>query len=175
MFFSNPMIKNEQDSADVKALEDGQEKNGYIYAIRLLAITKRSERELRRKLKEKGYGEGVIEKITSVLKNQKYLNDLSLAKQQVEYSISGNPKGRKRIRFELKHKGLAESVIDTALNDYDTSRELEIAKEIAERKFDQMSEPDSAKKLKRVFDFLSRRGFDYEICRSAMVELKKKT
>lgn len=169
------MADNQQNLADVKSLEDGQEKNGYIYAIRLLSVTKRSERELKKRLKEKGYGESAIEKIAQVLKNQKYLNDLSLAKQQVEYSVFGNPKGRKRIRFELKHKGVSESVIDSALESYDQVKEKEMAAEIAGRKFEQMTEPDAAKKLKRIFDYLSRRGFDYEICRSVVAELKKKT
>ncbi len=169
------MTDNQQNLTDVKALEDGQEKNGYIYAIRLLSVTKRSERELKKRLKEKGYGEQAIEKIAQVLKNQKYLNDLSLAKQQVEYSVFGNPKGRKRIRFELKHKGVSDSVIDSALESYDQAKETEIAAEIAERKFEQMTDPDAAKKLKRIFDYLSRRGFDYEICRSVVSELKKKT
>lgn len=169
------MTENKENSVDIKSLADGQEKNGYLYAIRLLSVTKRSERELRKRLKEKGYQDSAIEKVVHVLKEQKYLNDLSLAKQQVEYSIFGNPKGRKRIRFELKHKGLSDTVIENALDSYDSQKELELATELAARKFEQMNDPDVLKRKKRVFDFLSRRGFDYEICRSVTAKLNQQT
>ena len=159
--------------ADIQSLKEGQEKNGYLYAIRLLSVTNRSERELKKRLSDKGYSDSAIDRIVELLKNQKYLNDLALAKQQIDYSVLGNPKGRKRLRFELRYKGLDDNTIDTALQGYEVSTEREIAYEIAERKFDNMRNDELPKRLKRLFDFLARRGFDYDTCREITDKLRR--
>lgn len=149
-----------------------QEKQGLIYCIRLLTMTKRSESNIRQKLKEKGYDEKVAERIATGLKAKKLLNDLEFAKAKVYWARHGNLIGKKRIAFDLRKKGLKTSVISEALQDYDPASEKTSALELAKNRYDKLKSLDPLKRKKRIYDFLARRGFDYEICREVISEIE---
>lgn len=155
------------------SLETEQEKQGLIYAIRLLAATKRSERNIRERMTEKGYPASAIDKVITVLKAGHYLNDLALAKQKIEYAALSAPKGRRRLSFELRQKGIGERVIQDALAEYLPEEELSHARTLAQGKWADWQKIEQFKRRKKLYDFLARRGFDYELCRQVIDEVER--
>lgn len=158
---------------DERLTLEEQIKQGLIYTIRLLRMTKRSEANIKTKLREKGYSQEVIDRIIESLKQKKYLNDIELAKHSVYWSTHGNVFGKRRIRLDLRRKGIADTAISIAFEQCGERDEKALAIELARQRQGRLKTLDQLKRKKRLYDFLVRRGFDYQICRDVMDELEK--
>jgi regulatory protein len=132
-------------------------------AYALLRQRPRSEFEIRSRLKIKGYDGEVIDFVVDSLRRIGEIDDARFANLWVENRMHLNPVGDLVLRHELKEKGVAEAIIETVLakkaGDYD---EYEIAFKMADEQFSRLKKLDRRKALKRVYDFLQRRGFKYE-------------
>lgn len=150
-----------------------QIKQGLIYAMRLLSVSKKSETRIREKLKEKGYPEPVAEEVIRELKEKNILDDSKFAEEKVYWATHGNPLGKRRLRFELKKQGLSEQVVGEALDGITRAEERENALALAKTQADKLKSLEPERRKKRLYDFLIRRGFDYEICRDVITKLEK--
>ena len=159
---------------DVKQSSAEQIKQGYLYVVRLLAQTKRSERELVGKLKGKGYSDGAIEQIIARLKEQKILSDKRLVEDTIDTSVHVKGYGRRRIRAELMHRGIAGPEIERALEHYSREEEKGIAERMAQNRWEKLEKVDPKKRMKRLYNFLISRGFDFDLSRSIAHELEYK-
>ncbi|MBN2453558.1 MAG: regulatory protein RecX [Candidatus Omnitrophica bacterium] len=132
-------------------------------AYSLLRSRPRSEAEIRGRLKLKGYDEPTVDKVIDTLRNLGEIDDARFARLWVESRMRANPAGDVVLRHELKAKGIAGPIIDSALQakarDYD---EYEIVLAIAKERVKQLAKIDKAKALKRLYDYLVRRGFNYD-------------
>ena len=132
----------------------------------LLRSRPRSEHELRERLKMKGYGADIVETIVCGLKRSGEINDAKFARLWVESRMHSNPAGDVVLRHELKEKGVSDPVIEAALEEkagnYD---EYKVAFSMAEERFARLRKLDKKKALKRLYDFLYRRGFAYDVVR----------
>ena len=157
---------------NLKTNDDPQLKQGYLYAVRLLTMTKRSEKELVKRLKEKGYPEETITQITERLKTQGILNDQKLLNETIHWSIQSKKYGRNRIFIELRKRGIAASEIEDALKNYSKEIERETASEVAEARWEKLKKIEPKKRKKRLYDFLISRGFDFELAREITTQLE---
>jgi regulatory protein len=136
-------------------------------AYAMLRQRPRSEFEIRSRLKLKGYGVEVIDAVVEGLRRAGEIDDARFAKLWVDSRMRCNPAGDVVLRRELKEKGVAQAVIESALagkaEEYD---EYEIALKIACGMFERLKKIDSKKALKRVYDLLLRRGFKYDTVRA---------
>ena len=143
-------------------------------AYMLLRIRPRSEREVRDRLKLKGYTGDLIEDIVAGLKKTGEIDDLKFAAFWVESRMHLNPAGDVVLKHELKRKGVEAGIIDQALKSKaDNYDEYKIALSMAEEKFRRFSSIDKRKALKRVYDFLLRRGFKYDTVQRILDEMVK--
>jgi regulatory protein len=78
--------------------------------FRLLAAHPRSEKELRTKLKEKGFEPIVIDRVIGKLYELNYLNDESFARGWARSLAVNRLYGNKRIEMSLGEKGIARSI-----------------------------------------------------------------
>ncbi len=112
----------------------------------------------------KGHGNKIIETVISTLKQSQQIDDVKFARFWIESRMHANPAGDTVLRYELKAKGVADTVIDAALaekaENYD---EYKVASAMAAERFAQFVKLDKRKALKRVYDFLGRRGFSYDV------------
>lgn len=153
----------EQDKTRSKALN-----NAYM----LLRIRPRSEREVRDRLKLKGYGPDLVDEIVEGLKKAGEIDDLKFATFWIESRMHQNPAGDVVLRHELKHKGVEAGIVEAALkHKADNYDEYAIALSMAEERFRIFGKIDRRKALKRVYDFLLRRGFKYDTVQRILVEL----
>jgi regulatory protein len=149
-------------------------KNGYIYAVRLLAAANRSTKELAKRLKDKGYETEIVESVIEELRKHRILNDEKLVRETVQWNIEGKRLGRKRIALELKRRGIQETKITEALESYSKDSEANLAKELAAQRWEKFKNVEPRKRRQRIYDFLIRRGFDFELVRDTVYLLDKK-
>lgn len=130
---------------------------------RLISIRLRSEKEIRDYLQgKKLYSEQAIETATQKLKELRLLNDKEFAKAWVE--ARSKKKGIRAIKQELFQKGISKEIIDeVTIQNIQGTNEKETATRLLERKIDAWKNLEPLKFKKKAFEFLMRRGFEYEI------------
>ena len=141
-----------------------------VYA--LLRQRPRSEFEIRSRLKLKGYGVDVVDGVVEGLRRAGEIDDVRFAKLWVDSRMQTNPVGDVVLRYELKEKGVNDTIITAALakkaEEYD---EYEVAFSMAGERFERLKKLDRKKALKRLYDFLLRRGFKYETVRKVVEKI----
>ena len=153
---------------------NGQEKQALVTALRLLAATPKSSKKLREKLAQKGYPREVLDLTLARLEKQGVLNDRGLAQSLCQSFVNYKPSGRKRIAFELEKRGIRTPLIQEVLQGYSPEEERQKALELARTKWARWSRLETAKRRKKVYDFLLRRGFDFSVAREALDEAMRK-
>ena len=86
-------------------------------AFRLLTIRARSEKELRTKLKEKGYDESVVGDVTARLRELRYLDDESFARGWARNLAVNKLWGNIRIEASLRDKGIPKELIERVIGE----------------------------------------------------------
>ena len=126
------------------------------YAIRLLAKRDMSTWEISQKLKSKGYLSDTIQNTLSILIDEKYLNDLTLAERKLQALMFSGKYGCKFITTKLRQQyGFSESIIVTVLPILNNYNEKDQAYQLVMKKFDGEEIADTSK----ISRFLARRGF----------------
>lgn len=128
-------------------------------ALRFLKIRPRAVEELRKKLELKGFEAEEINETLKWLKDIQLLDDRAFTKSWIQYRLA-RPFGFIRIIRELKEKGVADEIIQEAVNlakeDYSSESTALV---VAKRRWQRFSSIDPQKRKKRIYDYLLRRGF----------------
>lgn len=141
-------------------------------AYSLLRSRPRSEREIKERLGLKGYDETIIDDVIEGLKRTGEIDDERFAKFWVESRMHLNPVGDIVLRRELKEKGIGDSLIEAALDvKAATYDEYRVAFDMARERFGRLKKLDKSKAMKRLYDFLMRRGFKYENVQKILEDL----
>lgn len=141
-------------------------------AVALLAVRSKTEKELVEALTNNAYPEQAIARVMAYLTEAGYMNDAAFAHQWA-ISRSGKGMGARRIRMELRHKGVGQDDIDEAISALDEDDILLSAVKVAEKyaKGKDLSSPSDRQKITAA---LARRGFDYAITRQAIDSIRSK-
>lgn len=154
---------------EIAALKHADEiAQGYERAVQFLSYRPRSIAEIRRNLAEKEIDEAVIDQVIARLENQGYVDDLAFARFWLNNRQEFRPQGARALRFELREKGVASSVIDEALAEFDTS---EAAYRAAKDRARRLRGLDKRTFRNKLGMFLTRRGFDYDVTRTVIDRL----
>ena len=159
---------------DLKIKDSPQFKQGYLYAVRLLTASKKSTKELLKRLNDRGYDPQVAESILETLKNQGILSDRKMVDETIHWAREAKRYGKKRISIELRKKGIAQNVIEEALVGYSKDEERQTAYQLAEVRWNKLGKIELVKRKKRLFDYLVSRGFDFEMIREIINQLNSK-
>ncbi|HAJ56884.1 MAG TPA: RecX family transcriptional regulator [Candidatus Omnitrophica bacterium] len=142
-------------------------------ALRLIKFRLRSEKEVRDKLKEKGFAAETIDTAVDFLKKTGLLDDTLFARLWVESRIK-RPLGLARLRLELKKKGIDKGVIEPVLEAASANySEEEAVKNIIDMKIKKMRGLDPVKAKRRLYGFLLRRGYPYGLVMDALKEIEE--
>ena len=137
-------------------------------AFRYLKIRERSVEEMREKLTLKNVPKSFIGLTIEYLIDKKFLDDRSFAKNWIRYR-QARPFGPRRIRLELRQKGIAEELITQELGEaFEGFNQQEVVAELALRRASRYRDEDPIKRKKKVFDFLARRGFSLDMIKRAI-------
>lgn len=152
---------------------DEQEKQAWIVSLRLLTATPKSVKALRDKLTEKGFPDEIVQKTLQKLEGNGLISDRAFAQGIVTRLTQGRPSGARMIGFELKRKGVPAKMREEILEGLNPDEERERAREIAQVKWERFAKLDGDKRKRRVYDFLLRRGFDYQLVRDVVEQLER--
>lgn len=152
---------------------DDQKQQAKVTLLKLLAASPKSRRDLKKKLELKGFRGEVIDSALEEFERLGILSDRAYAKDIVTKFTDYKPSGKRKISFELKRKGISTKLREEVLETVDRDAELDRAREVARAKWERLREQSFEKKQKKVYDFLMRRGFEYQDCRTAIEEIKK--
>jgi len=150
----------------------------YNLALRFLSYRPRSEKEVRDKLKAlmKRYDgvETTIEKIISKLKEQRFINDEEFAMGWITQRSTFKPRGIRLIKLELKHKGIADDLIDRLIHnsEFIIQNDLEQAKRLVEKRLLRYRGLDKQKIYEKLGRFLASKGFDWDTIKKAIDPVK---
>lgn len=167
--FSEIKINQQIDEKKLKELKDTQSKSkSYNFAIRYLAIRPRSIKEVREYLViRKGFSEPDANYTIDKLLKENYLNDLEFAQLWVRNRLLLSHKSLKIIRLELIKKGIDSSTIESVISDIGIDEQLNILKDLIEKKIRQSRYQDKQK----LTEYLSRQGYAYGLIKQAMEPL----
>ncbi len=133
-------------------------------AMDFLARREYGQAELIKKLTSKGYDRNVAEQAVIKLTTEGLQSDQRFAESFVQSRINQG-KGPVRIRIDLAQRGMAETVIDTAIEQSDADWRG-LAREVRHRKFSAALPPDFKAKAKQM-QFLLYRGFEQDQVQAA--------
>ncbi|MFD2613078.1 regulatory protein RecX [Paenibacillus gansuensis] len=139
-------------------LQDEERHSAYFQAVRFISHRPRTVKELRLKLKEKGYEPELIDYAVERLKEQKFVDDKLFAQQLAESRIYSQKKGRNLVQQELAQKGVPKEHIQSALERVDPERELASAMELGLKRWKLLS-GSGTDKSRKLYGFLLRRGY----------------
>lgn len=126
-------------------------RTAYEAALHLLGYRAQSEREIRTKLKQRGYGPEEIENTIIRLQKAKYLDDEALAEEVFTAYRDSGLYGDRYIQNKLRMRGLK---LEWHLTQ---AEEEEKARQALQHKV--RMEPDFLTQYRRAVSFLIRRGF----------------
>jgi len=162
-------------SADrVSSLLEGEQKKRVLEkAYHYLALRARSEAELAGKLRQKGYDSDHIEQVISDLKASGYLDDMEFARTFARGRLAGKPMGPRLMRQELRQRGVPQTVLDTVLREvYDEVDLTALARNLVDKRKRRYHALTALQQKKRLADFLTRRGFDWDVIKSVLDTLE---
>lgn len=130
-------------------------------AYRLLSMRPHSEKELEKKLREKGFSQVVVKEALEKLHELKYLDDALFARQWARNLVVNKLWGNRKIIISLQEKGVSAELISAATDE--ARREISeeqaiiflIKKKASRKKLDILD----LKEKKRIFQNLLGRGF----------------
>ena len=159
----------EQELRDI--IFEGQDRVCFNTALYYISSYVKTEKELRDYLKKKGFPKFAIDYTIEKLIDYKYINDDEYVKSYI--SAKSESKGKKALLFELRKKGVADSVILQNLEEMDDQNEVieKLAWKFAKTK---ISDPKLREKLIR---HLGGKGFAMDeimpVVRSVMEEIEE--
>lgn len=141
----------------------------YQRAVRVLSYRPRSEKEVQRKLAESGFDQDVIVETIDRLRGAGLLGDPQFAHTWVENRSTFRPRSRRFLALELRQKGVADDVIQKALEE--TADEDQLAYQAALRRIRRWAGLDWAAFRERLTAYLGRLGFSYGTINAVVLKI----
>ena len=136
----------------------------------LLSYRNRSEKELRERLRKKGFSELHISVTLKHLKQSGYLDDHALALDLKRQAFNNKLLGHNRARIFLLDRGLPDDIVNETMT-YDEETEAQKIQVLMDKKIKTMGICPDNKEKKKLWDFLVRKGYSYNTIRNALQKL----
>ncbi len=157
---------SEMEIARLRALDEIEV--AHEAALNFLSYRPRSTDEVRRRLEERKFNQQAIEQVLERLQRAGLLDDEAFARYWIENREQFGPRSVRALRQELRQKGVPDSIIVLALDGLD---EEEAAYRAASHQARGLTGLDRQAFRKKVGDFLTRRGFSYDVSRDVVNRL----
>jgi len=129
-------------------------------ALNYLSYRPRSEAELQSYLLKSDFAEATVDEVLNRLREVGLVDDDAFARYWVDNRARFRPRGKRMLVQELRQKGIASSVIETALTEYD---EVAAAQHVAEEQARRLAHLSPDLFRRRLWDRMMRRGFSPDI------------
>jgi len=156
-----------------KILIEEDKIKAYNYAVTILSRSAKSEKELRRKMFEKGYEPEFIDITIDKLKINKYIDDDDYSDRFIHDKINFSKYGKRKIKEALNNKGIDRQTIEEKLSLISADDEISRALTLGEKKLNSLTKEDKLKKYMKLSNFLIGKGFEYETVKKVVSKLLK--
>jgi regulatory protein len=145
-------------------------KKAYAKGIDIVSRRPHTEKEIRDKLKDKEYAPVTIDKTIEKLREYGYVDDEAFLEHYL--SFKGHVQGPRKIKYDLIKKGIAEHLIDNALEALKDD-EYSQCFNMASNKLNSMSDSlEMSKKYNRLAGFLQRKGYGFGVIKEVLRDLE---
>lgn len=138
----------------------------YDRVLGLIMRRPRSKWEIEAYLKRKDYSIEQIARVSQILEENNYLDDLDFANRWVENRHLLKNISRRKLELELRQKHVSQEIINQVLSTDDTD-ELDTLRQLIEKKRSQSRYQDEQK----LIAYLARQGFGYGDIKSVLEEM----
>lgn len=145
-------------------------------AFRLLQRRIHTSRELYTKLRQKFTDDLLIKNCLTELQQKGFINDREFALAFISEKQKSKKWSKAKLKSELIKRGVSNEIISEVLNQtFDTEKEIESAKELAEKKLSQIikKENDKRKVFQKIMMYLQSKGYDYEMSSEVVRKILK--
>jgi regulatory protein len=139
-------------------------------AMNLLASRPRSVREVRDRLKRKGFPAETIDAAVAKLEGWRYVDDEAFARYWVENREANKPRGRRLLEQELRLKGVDRETIRQTIDETELD-EGSAALHLGRTKLRTYGNLDPPVARRRLGAFLIRRGYGYDVVKPVLEQL----
>jgi regulatory protein len=151
--------------AEIAALQaEDERKRTYAAALTFLGQRVRSRAEVEQRLQQREFTPEAIERTMTRLQQEGYLDDATFGQQWVSNRQRFRPRSERALRYELRRKGMDNTLIDEVLQeaeiDEDAAAWTAIAPKVA-----RWQGLERAQFIQKAGGFLARRGFGHEVAR----------
>ena len=144
-------------------------------ALGILSHRARAKGELRERLLRAGYAGETVSEVLARLEEFGYLDDEEFARDLARAEARKKKYGPRRILGDLRRARVDEEVAREAIEGEFAGRsELEAALEIARRRYNIGGE-DPGAQARRVYGFLTRRGYSADVCAEVARRYRRET
>lgn len=170
MLAENVRVGIELTEEDIERLKkQDNPKLAYMYAIYLLGFGMKTEKELKDKLKKKGYDETSIDYAIEKAKSYNYINDENYVDTFIRTRAIPSSWGENKIISTLLQKGIDKNVIKEKIEElYNSDDKYENALNLAIKKKNTLSKYDEKKQKERIYSFLTSKGFKYDTIKKVL-------
>lgn len=139
-------------------------------ALHYIGYKMRTVKEIRMKLQEKEFSEEVIEKVIAFLEKYGYADDREYCRKYIKEKLRMKPKSGYALQMELRQRGVSARIIAEVMAETEID-EVGDAFRWLEKKTKGIL-PTEQKEKKRVYDFLLRKGYSYDIIKEAFWQME---
>jgi len=133
-------------------------------AFDFLSYRIRSADEIKKKLKAKKITENIIAKVIAHLEELKLIDDEQFAMQLAREKIKNKGVSRKVLQQKFFQKGIPKEIGESVLGKiFGEINEKELALRNLDKYFPKIKDKEKAEQKKKIFDYLARKGFDFDI------------
>lgn len=141
-------------------LSQDEIESAYQLALNYINYQPRTKSEVTRRLERNSIPEQTIQSAVNKLEKKGLLNDYQFAKDWIENRNTFRPRSRRALAYELNNKGINPNTITALLDEVD---EPAMAYRAASKQSKKYRHDNWDSFRKKMFGFLSRRGFSYEL------------
>ena len=139
-------------------------------ALHYIGYKMRTVKEIRMKLAEKEFSEDVMERVIEFLEKYGYADDREYCRKYIREKLRMKPKSGYALKIELKQRGISSRVIDEVMAETEVDEEGDAFRWL-ERKSRGIWPPQDDKQKKKLYDFLLRKGYSYDIIGEAFRQM----
>lgn len=175
-FEKYPLQKDEEVDVEeyMNAVAGFQAPEAYEAALSLLDYSARTENEMKKKLRMKGYIEMVIESVIERLKDARLVDDRQLAERIAE-NASERGIGVYALKRKLKTRGISEDDVEYASSLMDEEKEKEGALRECQRLYKKYASLPVREAKAKLSAALSRRGYSWDAVSEAIESVMNDT
>jgi regulatory protein len=155
------------------AREPLDRRRAHAAALDLLARKPWTRRDLARRLRRRGAPVDIAEAVVADLEARGYIDDRAFAATWAEVRARERAVGRERLREELRVRGVARPLAETAIaHAFQDTDELTRARAAAARRMTALRHAPPERAARRLHDYLRRRGYPGEVVRQVLRALR---